>query len=537
MRKNIRRIFSIILAAILLLCASLPVFAKSEKCTCGTPPVIYVAALGSAKLYLDKGTENERLLFRPDTAAYLRLAARLAPAIARLAIDKNYDAFGDALIDGVRGVFGDLQMDENGDSTDRVTSDAKLPDNPDHGVDKSYYFAYDFREDPLTVADKLHEYIACVKKLTGHDTVLLRASSMGGVMTMAYFYKYGTDGIDACIFQCCPILGTQVAGDLFTKKIVIDPDALVRYASQLPTDEQWQSDLLGVVLDMLNFAGVFKALVGVADKLLENLTDRVFEELMYPVFGSMPGIWSFVTDDEYEQAKKMAFDENTSRLDEYHYNVQCKAGEILNRAKNNGVKIMIVAGYNKQRTPLVESYMANSDATVDTKYASVGATVADLGSALPEGYVQKNEAGVHDHLSKDGVIDASTCLMPENTWFIKDMLHCKIHDGHKAMYNWFFYSESQPDVWSNEKYPQFLQNDVNAKTLTPIGTQARPAASNGGSGSSKEPLTPVRPHLRRLSRSYSPCLPELFQGGANAHNRKMQQPTVMCSAVGCLFFI
>jgi len=30
------------------------------------------------------------------------------------------------------------------------------------------------------------------------------------------------------------------------------------------------------------------------------------------------------------------------------------------------------------------------------------------------------EAGVHDHLSKDGVIDASTCLLPENTWFIKD---------------------------------------------------------------------------------------------------------------------
>ena len=163
MRKNIRRIFSIILAAILLLCASLPVFAKSEKCSCGTPPVIYVAALGSAKLYLDKGTENERLLFRPDIAAYLRLAARLAPAIARLAIDKNYDAFGDALIDGVRGVFGDLQMDENGDSTDRVTSDAKLPDNPDHGVDKSYYFAYDFREDPLTVADRTrHRASSCL---------------------------------------------------------------------------------------------------------------------------------------------------------------------------------------------------------------------------------------------------------------------------------------------------------------------------------------------------------------------------------------
>lgn len=495
MRKNIRRTLSIILAAVLLLGASLPVFAKSEKCSCGTPPVIYVAALGSASLYLDKGTENERLLFRPDTSAYLRLAARLAPAIARLAIDKNYDAFGDALIDGVSDIFGDLQMDENGDSTDRVTSDAQLPDDPDHGVDKSYYFAYDFREDPLTVADKLHKYISCVKKLTGHDTVLLRASSMGGVMTMAYFYKYGTSGIDACIFQCCPILGTQVAGDLFTKKIVIDPDALVRYASQLPTDEQWQSDLLVTILDMLNFAGVFKALVGVADKLLENLTDRVFDEFMYPVFGSMPGIWSFVTDDEYEQAKKMTFNDSTSkklisRLDEYHYNVQCKSGEILNKAKRDGVKIMIVAGYNKQRTPLVESYMSNSDATVDAKYASVGATVANLGSTLPDGYIQKNEAGVHDHLSKDGVIDASTCLMPENTWFIKDMLHCKIHDGHKEMYNWFFYSDSDLDIWSNEKYPQFLQNDVNAKTLTPIGVQARPASSKNVSESADKPLTP-----------------------------------------------
>ena len=50
MRKNIRRIFSIILAAILLLCASLPVFAQSAKCSCGTPPVIYVAALATAKL-------------------------------------------------------------------------------------------------------------------------------------------------------------------------------------------------------------------------------------------------------------------------------------------------------------------------------------------------------------------------------------------------------------------------------------------------------------------------------------------------------
>lgn len=497
MRKTLKRILSIALAAVIVSFAAAPALAESTKCNCGTPPVVYVAALGSASLYLDKGTENEQKLFRPETETYLILAAKLAPAIARLAVDKDYDAFGDALIAGVSDIFGELQMDENGDSTDRVTSNASLPTDPEHGVGKSYYFAYDFREDPLTVADKLHDYIEYVKELTGHDTVLLRASSMGGVMTMAYFYKYGTDGIDACIFQCCPILGTAVAGELFTKDIEIDPDALVRYASQLPMDEQWQSDLLSTVLLLLHRAGVFEALVGVADKLLDNLTDRVFEEFMYPVFASMPGIWSFVPDCDYEKAKELAFDEGKSeklisRLDEYHYNVQCKAGEILNRAKNNGVKIMILAAYNKQRTPLVKSYNNNSDATVDTMYASIGATVADLGKTLGDGYIQKNENGVHDHLSKDGVIDASTCLLPENTWFVRDMLHCKTHDGHHRLYNWFFYTEGQLDVWSNEDYPQFLQNDVNAKTLTPLGTQARPVIdkTEDDCAPSDKPLTP-----------------------------------------------
>ncbi|MBS7360846.1 MAG: hypothetical protein KIG24_00740, partial [Oscillospiraceae bacterium] len=238
-RTVLMRLLSLVLALVMLgAAAAVPVYAQSGKCGCGTPPVIYVAALGSATLYLDKGTENERVLFRPETETYVQLALRLAPAIARLAVDKNYDAFGDSLIAGVDWVFGDLQMDENGDSTDRVTTDRERPTDPDHGVDKSYYFGYDFREDPLTVADKLHEYIEHVKELTGHDTVLLRASSMGGVMTMAYFYKYGTHGIDACIFQCCPIQGTAVAGELFTKQMEINPEALVRYASQLPLDEE-----------------------------------------------------------------------------------------------------------------------------------------------------------------------------------------------------------------------------------------------------------------------------------------------------------
>lgn len=460
---------------VLIICTTLIPASAKNSCDCGYPPVIYVAALGSATLYLDADTENEKVLFRPETETYLKLVGDLLLPIAKLTVDKDYDAFGDSLIAGVDSVFGMLKMDENGDSTDRVTTKEELPTDPEHGVDRSYYFGYDLREDPLTVADKLNEFIKQVKKITGHDSVLLRASSMGGVMTMAYFYKYGTRGIDACIFQCCPIQGTAVAGDLFTKQMKIDPDALLRYASQLPLDEPWQTGLLNGVLQLLYKCGVFHALTDVADNLLAELMDRVFDEFMYPVFGSMPGIWSFVPHDNYELAKSMVFDENTSsklisRLDEYHYNVQCRAGEILRTAKSDGVKIMIVAGYNEQRTPLVVSDASNSDATVDAKYASVGGTVADLGSTLPDGYTQKKTACSHSHLCDDGVVDASTCALPENTWFIRDMLHSTTHDGHGKFYNLFFYTNEVDNVHANEAYPQFMQNDVINQTFIPMST-------------------------------------------------------------------
>lgn len=485
-----KKIISFLLCIVIVCSSALSVCAE-DGCDCGYAPVIYVAALGSATLYLDAGTENEKILFRPETETYLKLVGDLLLPIAKLAADKDYDAFGDSLIAGVDSVFGMLRMDENGDSTDRVTTKEELPTDPSHGINQSYYFGYDLREDPLTVADKLHTYIETVKKITGHDSVLLRASSMGGVMTMAYFYKYGTRGIDACIFQCCPIQGTAVAGDLFTKQLKIDPDALLRYASQLPLDEEWQTGLLNGVLNLLYKCGVFHALTGIADNLLAELTDRVFDEFMYPVFGSMPGIWSFVPHNNYELAKSMVFDENTSqklisRLDEYHYNVQCRAGEILRKAQSDGVKIMIVAGYNEQRTPLVVSDTANSDATVDAAFASVGGTVADLGTTLPEGYTQKKTSCGHSHLCEDGVVDASSCALPEHTWFIRDMLHSTTHDGHGEFYNLFFYTNEVDNVHKNPAYPQFMQNDTVNRTFIPMKTVSANASENSGENNAAE---------------------------------------------------
>ncbi len=470
-----KKILSVFMAIVIMALAVVPSFALSENCNCGDAPIIYVAALGSGTLTLDEGTENERVLFRPDVADLLPDILPIVPAAAKLIADGDYDAFGDVLVDVVNAAFGELGLDENGNSSDRVTCEKFVPENPEHGIGYSYYFGYDFRLDPVENAQKLHTYVEQVKELTGHDTVKFRASSMGGVVTMSYIRLYGSADIETIIFQCCPLLGTAVAGELFNGLVYIDKETLLGYAQQA-TPELENDFLAGVLyalVEVLESAGLFDALLPIADDLIANLKDRVFAECLIPIFGTMPGIWSFVPDEYYETGKTfMQLDSTVNaqlieKIDFYHYEVQAKAGELLAMAKASGTTVYNVVGYDMYRTPLVTAYQNTSDGTVDTKYASLGATCAPIGEQLPEDYVQANYPE-KNYISPDRMIDASTSLLPESTWFVKDMMHSSTHDAHGVLYDIMFQSEEQLTVFDMEEYPQFLQNDSANQTLTPV---------------------------------------------------------------------
>lgn len=452
----------------------IPALAETEdKCDCGFNPVIYVAALGSATIYENYGEENERALFRPETEPLIKEAVdTILPVIPALMIG-DFDTFGDALIGFVNSAFGALALDGDGNSQENVYAPEEYPTSSRHGIEHSYYFGYDFRLDPYTHADRLHKDIRTIKELTGHDKVQLKASSMGGVVTMAYIERYGTEDIETIIFQNCPIQGTAVAGELYCRKFEINKDALLNYAlDAIPSLEQdfLQGFLYGLAT-ALDDVGVWTLLLNMIDPIIENLLDRVYDEALIPIFGTLPGIWSFVPDEYYETAKTIMVDGTTQaglieKLDAYHYNVQVRAEELLQQA-NEDVKIYIVAGYDIQRTPLVSAYMNTSDGTVDTKYASVGAVTADIRGTLPEGYTQAKDNG-HNHISPDFCIDASTCALPEQTWFIKDMLHCTTHDGHGKFYEVMLTSEEQFYVDTYEEYPQFMQNNIPDMTFSEV---------------------------------------------------------------------
>ena len=459
------RFFCIILSVVIIFSASAPTYASAadSTCDCGYLPTIYVGPLGNTPIIQNAGEENEKQLFRISDETTTQLITALVPALLKLAFTRNYDKFGDTLISTLKDAFGALALDGNGNSAPDVTTNIELPTDPAHGMNKDYYFHYDWRLDPVEVAAQLNSFVQHIKTLTGHSKVHFRASSMGGVVTMAYFDRFGYDDVDACVFQCCPILGTAVAGDLLSQKLKLDGAALYRYGTQAYPPVDAGSTALTVLFDVIYYGGLVGAVMKLGDKILDKLGDRLFDELLIPVFGTMLGLWSFVPDATYEQAKARSLTPETqsgliAKADYYHYNVQGRAKEILTAAQDAGVRVMIVAGSGMQRTPLVESMNNDSDATVDTMYASAGATVAELDSVLPQGYTQKVTDG-HNHISPDMKIDASTCALPEHTWFINGMLHSNSHDGIRAMYNWFTFADEYYDVYSNPNYTQFLQND------------------------------------------------------------------------------
>ena len=474
----LKKIIALVLSLVMLMTVCIPaVAAEDGKCDCGETPMIYVGPLGNTDIYANFGTEDEKILFRPDTKTILGIVAKVLPGVLLTVLTRNYDYLGDALISSVYDAMGEMALDENGNSYPHVTVDLELPTDPAHGIGRDYYFSYDWRLDPIEIARQLKDFIAHVKELTGHDTVILKASSMGGVQMMAYFNEYGYDGIETAIFQCCPILGTSFAGDLLCKKVALDGKALLDFGVGAYQPVDAESTLLYFLFNTLYYSGLIDIVMPIGERVIDNLLDRAYDELLTPVFGTLLGLWAFVPDCNYETAKAMQLDPETqagliAKADYYHYNVQCRAEEILNGAVDCGVKVMIVAGYNIMGTPLIESMYNDSDCTVDTMYASAGGTVAKMHETLGEDYKQADCSCGHNHLSPDGKIDASTCILPENTWFIKDMLHSNGQPGIDGLYNWFAYSDEYYNVWSNPLYPQFLQNDEPNERVIAMGNFA-----------------------------------------------------------------
>ena len=451
---------------------------------------VVVSGMNTFPLY-----ENETEKVFPMTGEVItKMVFELIPPSLMFLANRDYDKLTDGVVPALTNAFGALSCDDDGNSINNVNTvvfDRTLVNDvsvfesessDEHGVvragiekfgaENTYFFNYDWRMSPLDHADRLNTFIKMVKKETGCDRIALAAFSMGGTVTMSYLYKYGSADVDSVTLCSTAFQGTTCVGSLFTGDMDIDMYALMRRLAQLTRDNRLENLVL-YLGTLLNVTGVNAGLEKFVNSITDNSKQRIYDELLSPIFGHMAGLWALVDAPNYDAAKELMLDETKNakliaKIDEYHYNVQMKADEIISKAQKD-TNVYITAQYNMQGLPIsTTAATSNNDYLIDAALASGGAICADLDTTLGENYVQKVNDG-HNHLSYDGQIDASTCMLPEHTWFIRDMGHVDYPFGESTDFIlWLAESEDYVTVYDNAKYPQFMKFDYGTGALTPV---------------------------------------------------------------------
>ena len=451
------RVLSLLLALTLALGALAPAAFAAPSNT----PVIFMAGFGT-ELYLNDGQPDERGVLMGALNMDVILAALgatlmdviLHPLLALCSPRPVVDALSAFLTHWM----GPLACDENGDSIYPVGVDSRNIDGRigSYSGRPFYEFHFDWRLDPMALASELDAYIQKVKAETGSRQVNLYALSFGSVITCAYLEQYGTGDLESLFLCVSAHDGLQMVEDLIQKKFAVSGAGLAAFLGEMIPDD---TGMLAPALRVLEFLGLFRLAEFGLNLGLGYIKDRLYEQAIIPLIGQMPAAWAFVTDDEvFEDAKKLLLADTVkyagliAKIDDYHYTVGNRTNEILQDAAAE-IKLALVCGYDCAPIPIGGTFLYQSDFMIATSAASGGAICADYGKTLPAGYVQAIDDG-HNHISPDRVIDASTCVLPEQTWFVKGYQHQYEYDG-AGLYPWFLAFDGQPSVWSDAGRPQF----------------------------------------------------------------------------------
>lgn len=378
------------------------------------------------------------------------------------------------------------------------------------GYENTFVFTYDWRLDPIANAQSLSEYIENVKTATGAEKVSIVSEGYGSTVATTYLAENETTAADTIhnfVTISSEYLGTSLVGDFFKGEIINEfssitkfTSAYIRYTNDI-SDNPITAFTTWLINYILNREHEAQALCNEIQKILAaseyfSNTIGLTEEM-----AKMPGMWALVPVNDYDAAVENLFDENTNadliaKIDAFK-NYQYDYEYILQNAKDEGINISVVAAWDLQILPIGENNSVQSDGIVDTAYASFGATCIDLndvGTATKA--VQMYNDG-HKHISTTydmltpwhayaGIckyIDASTCALPENTWFIKNMKHGTFswESNSVDFIIWLVTADEERTVWQDIAYKQFMNYNrfINPGILNSNGVVANPSEPGG----------------------------------------------------------
>lgn len=462
MKKSFKKMLSLFLATLMTLSVMVPASAAATSSSAwgsdevGTIPVVTVFGDGDSihdengkKLmqYKDllSGSSDEK---DNDNEVMKSVVNVLMPFLVYGLGSGNYEPYYDALQKEIGELFEEILLDENGEANNgtqfnpshaaimaRRRHENTANANGKYGI-HDYIFWYDWRLDPLVIADQLKAYIDDVKEATGKDEVALVGRCLGSNVVTAYVAKYGMDGIRGLGIDGGVVNGAEALSETISGKFRFDANAINRFLYDCNALELFSLDsFVNETIDMLEKAGVFDAIVGVTkEKIYYTVVQGITSALALSTFFTYPSYWAAVKTEDYETAKYYVFGAEGSakrqkyaglieKIDNYNEVVRERIPEIMAEADEKG-NICIIAKYGLQILPFVKSNTAIADQFASVTCASYGATTSSIYSTLGDKYIQQRVSeGKGKYISPDKQVDASTCQFPDTTWFVKGANH------------------------------------------------------------------------------------------------------------------
>ena len=472
-----KKVISVLLALTMVFAVMAPIAFAAKVST----PVIFVGGQEDI-IYSDKYDKESETYYAgvlPEEELD-KITSGLRSALIR-AIAGSWDEYLDGFYDAVIPYYTEVILDNDGMPTNNTGYDClKEEDLVNKAVNGryglyDYKFIYDWRLDPCANAMDLNDYINDVLEVTGRDKVSIVAQGIGCITVLAYMAKYGSDKISELVLDDAALNGSDVYGAMFCDDIKQDEDELAVFVAEARRNIALLQ-LIKKNIDPENWDSYIsvKATRAVYGKLYEITIPKIVRT----VYGTMPGFWSLIGDEYYEDAIDNIFEdyevanENAGlieKINTYHYDVAVKTQEILDEAIENGVNIYNIVNYGFHMVPVNKKSNTTSDVYISVISQTLGATVAPYGTKLDEDYLAAAaDEGNDAYISPDGEIDASTGFIPDHTWFIKNAENREkpeaVDDLIVAILNFNGYT----NVFDLEDAPQYLYLSNDRTLLDPL---------------------------------------------------------------------
>ena len=461
-----KKFLSLILSLILIFTMAVPAFAAGTVTQ--TCPTIYIHGFAGTKLCTDKNDPSTRIEY-PSVDELLQLAKKnLLPALLTYVATGNGDSFAHEFCDIANYVFEGYF--NNPDGTAKGSSGAYMPYPSAKSIKKTsnLTFSYDWRGDPVEIAADLSKFVDYVLESSGAEKVALRCHSLGSVIATTYLTLYGNSKVMGLVLDSPALYGVTYIGELLSGNPEMAGEALAEFIKDILGENEYK-ELVSSTLDILALAGITDNAGEYLNELIQKTAPILYEETLVPLFGCWPAAWAMAPDEYIDEAMDYVFTNYCSgeeyaalksKIERFNDEVRYKKTATLQTFDENG-RIAVIARYGYSALPVSPSWDVMTDTVVDTKSASLGATTAPVGTSFSEEYLEGKDMAL---ISPDRTVDASTCLFPEKTWFIKNITHDK-SDFTKPLHMDLLFGEEEATV-ENSSLSRFMIYDSETGTLS-----------------------------------------------------------------------